>query len=158
MIALLSAVMLILVFPGFNLTFLAPFALIPLIYAIDRKPDLRYSYATGVVFWFGLCYWIQFTLANHGGTGEAGGWALFMLFALAKGVQMAVFGFLAARVLRTRWAVPATAALWTFLEWTHQYTAFTWPSCSGNATIDWPYLPRLAPITGVYGLSFLYWR
>ena len=154
MIALLSAVLLILVFPGFNLTFLAPVALIPLLYALDRKPDLRWTYATGVLFWFGLCYWIQFTLANHAGTGEFGGWALFILFSLAKGIQMAVFGFLAARALRTRWAVPATAALWTFFEWTHQYTGFTW-LLLGNATIDWPYLPRLAPITGVYGLSFL---
>ena len=154
MIALLSAALLILVFPGFNLTFLAPFALIPLLYELDRKPDLRFTYATGVLFWFGLCYWIQFTLANHGGTGEAGGWALFVLFSLAKGIQMAVFGLLAARALRTPWAVPATAALWTFFEWTHQYTGFTW-LILGNAAIDWPYLPRLAPFTGVYGLSFV---
>jgi apolipoprotein N-acyltransferase len=154
LIALLSAVLLVLIFPGFNLTFLAPFALVPLFYALDRKPDLRFAYATGVLFWFGLCYWIQFTLANHAGTGEAGGWALFVLFSLAKGIQMAVFGFLAARVLKTSWAVPATAALWTFFEWTHQYTGFTW-LLLGNATISWPYLPRLAPITGVYGLSFV---
>jgi apolipoprotein N-acyltransferase len=154
LIALLSAVLLVLVFPGFNLTFLAPFALIPLIYALNRKPDLRFAYATGVLFWFGLCYWIQFTLANHAGTGEIGGWALFVLFSLAKGAQMVVFGFLAARVLPTRWAVPATAALWTLLEWTHQYTGFTW-LLLGNATIDWPYLPRLAPFTGVYGMSFM---
>jgi apolipoprotein N-acyltransferase len=154
LIALLSAVLLVLVFPGFSLTFLAPFALIPLLYALDRKPDLRFAYATGVLFWFGLCNWIQFTLANHAGTGEAGGWTLFVLFSLAKGTQMAVFGFLAARALRTRWAVPATAALWTFFEWTHQYTGFAW-LLLGNATIGWPYLPRLGPITGVYGLSFV---
>jgi apolipoprotein N-acyltransferase len=154
LIALLSAVLLVLVFPGFNLTFLAPFALIPLFYSLDRKPDLKYAYATGVLFWFGLCYWIQFTLANHAGTGEFGGWALFVLFSLAKGVQLLVFSWFAARTLRTPWAVPATAALWTFFEWTHQYTGFTW-LLLGNATIDWPYLPRLAPITGVYGISFV---
>jgi apolipoprotein N-acyltransferase len=154
LIALLSAALLILVFPGFNLTFLAPFALVPLLYALDRKPDWRFSYATGVLFWFGLCYWIQFTLANHGDSGEIGGWALFVLFALAKGLQMVVFGFLAARAMRTRWAVPATAALWTFFEWTHQYTGFTW-LLLGNATIDWPYITRIAPIAGVYGISFV---
>ena len=154
MIALLSALLLVLVFPGFNLTFLAPFALIPLFYALDRKPSLKYAYATGVLFWFGLCYWIQFTLANHAGTGEFGGWALFVLFSLAKGFQLLAFGWLAGRALRTPWAVPATAALWTFFEWTHQYTGFTW-LLLGDATIDWPYLPRLAPVTGVYGISFV---
>ncbi len=153
MIALLTAALLLLVFPGFNLTFLAPFALIPLVYQLDRKPGILYSYATGVLYWFGLCYWIQFTLAEHAGTGQALGWALFVLFSLAKGVQMAVFGWLAARTLRTRWAVPATAALWTVVEWTHQYTGFTW-LLLGNAVIDWPYITRLAPVTGVYGISF----
>jgi apolipoprotein N-acyltransferase len=153
LIALLSAVLLVLLFPGANWHFLAPFALIPLFYSLDRKPDWRFAYATGVLFWFGLCYWIQFTLANHAGTGEAGGWALFVLFALAKGIQMAVFGVLASRVMRTRWAVPATAALWTAIEWTHQYTGFAW-LVLGNATIDWPYLPRIASYTGVYGISF----
>jgi apolipoprotein N-acyltransferase len=153
-ISLLTAVLLVLVFPGFNLTFLAPVALVPLFYCLDRRPSVLYAYLTGVLFWFGLCYWIQYTLANHGGTGEAGGWALFVLFALAKGLQMGAFGWLAARVLRTRWAVPGTAALWTFFEWTHQYTGFTW-LLLGNATIDWPYLPRIAPWTGVYGLSFV---
>jgi apolipoprotein N-acyltransferase len=54
----------------------------------------------------------------------------------------------------TRWAVPAIAAVWTILEWTHQYTGFTW-LLLGNAAIDWPIFPRLASWTGVYGLSFL---
>jgi apolipoprotein N-acyltransferase len=154
LIALLSAVLLTLVFPGFNLTFLAPVALIPLFYVLDRKPNIWFAYATGVVYWFALCFWIKDTLANYAGTSEFGAWALFFLFALAKGVQMLVLGWFAARVLRTRWAVPATAALWTFFEWTHQYTGFAW-LVLGNATIDWPYLPRIAPITGVYGISFI---
>ncbi len=154
MIALVSAVLLVLVFPGFNLSFLAPFALIPLFYALDRKPNIGYAYGTGVLFWFGMCYWIQFTLANHGGTGETGGWVLFVMFSLAKGIQMALLGWLAARALRTPLAVPATAALWTFFEWTHQYTGFTW-LLLGNAAIDWPYVTRIAPFTGVYGLSFI---
>jgi apolipoprotein N-acyltransferase len=153
LIALATAALLILIFPGFDFNFLAPFALIPLLYSLDRRPNIKSAYATGVLFWFGLCYWIQFTLAKYGGTGQAGGWALFVLFSLAKGIQMALFGWLAARLLRTRWAVPGAAALWTFFEWTHQYTGFAW-LILGNATIDWPYLPRLAPITGVYGLSF----
>jgi apolipoprotein N-acyltransferase len=153
-----SAVLLILAFPSGNLTFLAPFALIPLLYYLDREPSpwrrIRIGYATGFIYWFGVCYWIQFTLANHGGTGEAGGWALFVLFCLAKAIQTALFTWLAGVVMPTRWAVPSIAALWTIFEWTHQYTGFTW-LLLGNATIDWPILPRLAPWTGVYGLSFL---
>jgi apolipoprotein N-acyltransferase len=158
LIGLLTAVLLILVFPGFNLTFLAPFALIPLLYALCReiRPGRRalIGYVTGIVYWFGLCNWIQFTLANHGGTGVAGGWALFALFCLAKSLQIALFAWLAGFVLQSRLAVPAIAALWTAIEWTHQYTGFTW-LLLGNATIDWPLVTRIAPWTGVYGISFL---
>jgi apolipoprotein N-acyltransferase len=158
LIGLISAVLLILAFPGFNLNFLAPFALIPLLHAISREPrpsrQAGIGYATGFIYWFGICYWIQFTLANHGGTGEALGWALFVLFCLAKAIQTAVFAWTAGRVIHRPWAIPAIAALWTLFEWTHQYTGFTW-LLLGNAAIDWPILPRLAPWTGVYGLSFL---
>jgi apolipoprotein N-acyltransferase len=158
LIGLLTAALLVLVFPGFDLTFLAPFALIPLFFSLDRerRPWRRagVGYATGLIYWFGLCYWIQFTLATHGGTGVAGGWALFALFCLAKAIQMAAFAWLAGFILQSRWAVPAVAALWTAIEWTHQYTGFTW-LLLGNATIDWPLIPRLAPWTGVYGISFL---
>jgi hypothetical protein len=42
------------------------------------------GWSAGVVYWFGVCYWIQFVLAFHGGLGEAAGWAVFLLFALAR--------------------------------------------------------------------------
>ncbi len=154
MIALLSGVLLILIFPGFNLTYLAPIALFPLLWELNRKPQIWKGYAAGFFFWFGVCYWIQFTLVNHGGTGQTLGWFLFILFCMAKAVQLAVFAWLAGMALQTRWSVPVVSALWTLLEWTHQYTGFTW-LLLGNATIDWPILPRLAPWTGVYGISFM---
>ena len=130
-----------------------PFALVPLLWELQRSPRVWPGYATGFLFWFGVCYWIQFTLANHGGTGVALSWMLFVLFCLAKAIQMALFAFLAGKFLKSPWAVPSVAALWTLLEWTHQYTGFAW-LLLGNATIDWPILPRLAPWTGVYGISF----
>ena len=43
------------------------------------------------MFWFGVCYWIQFVLEVHGGMGRWGGWGTFLLFAVLKGLHMAVF-------------------------------------------------------------------
>jgi len=50
---------------------------------------------------------------------------------------------------------PRSAALWTGLERTHGPFGFAWLDL-GNAGIDMPALMRLAPITGVYGLSFVF--
>ena len=59
-------------------------ALTPLLLALarERRPARRFllGWIAGVVYWFGVCYWIQFVLAFHGGLGDAAGWALFLLF------------------------------------------------------------------------------
>ena len=164
--SLLSGVLLILIFPNFNFTWLAPVALTPLLIACARESSWkrRFScgWASGFVYWFGVCYWIQFVLEVHGGMGRWGGWGTFMLFALLKGLHMAMFAALAGPVMRTPWAIPGVAALWTAVEYAHGTIGLAWIGLGfawldlGNAGIDMPLLPRLAPITGVYGLSFVF--
>jgi apolipoprotein N-acyltransferase len=53
------------------------------------------------------------------------------------------------------WSIPACAALWTGIERLHAYTGFAWLDL-GNAAIAMPLPMRLAPITGVYGISFVF--
>src|SRR5690349_19593247 len=64
-LAAVSAVLLILAFPGFEFWFLAWIALIPLFFAVEREKDsLVKSFLTGwtfgVVFFFGTCWWLTF--------------------------------------------------------------------------------------------------
>jgi len=156
-IAILTGVLLVLVYPGWSLQFLAPFAPIPLFYtAIHERTAKRrflWGYATGIVYWFGVCYWIQQTLEQHGGMGTAESWALFMLFCLTKALQMGAFAWLAPFAARRWWAAPALAALWTVFEWTHNYTGFAW-LVLGNTALSWPFVAKLAPVAGVWGISF----
>lgn len=158
-LSLTSAILLILMFPRFNLTWLAPVALTALLMACARESSWRRRFlngwAAGFVFWFGVCYWIQFVLEVHGGMGLWGGWGTFVLFSILKGLHLAVFATLAGFLMPRIWAVPVTAALWTGLERTHGPLGFTWLEL-GNAGIDMPVAMRLAPITGVYGLSFVF--
>lgn len=158
MIALATGILLLLVHPGWNLHFLAPLALLPLFYVAlrEKRASRRFlwGYASGILYWCGACYWIQQTLEQHGGMPVAGSWALFVLFCLAKALQTGVFAWLAPFAARRWWAAPALAALWVSLEWTHNYTGFAW-LVLGNASLDWPVLAKLAPITGVWGISFM---
>jgi len=158
-LAALSAVLLILTFPGMNWNWLAPLALAPLLYAAakEERPWRRFllGEAAGFVYWFGVCYWIQFVLAYHGAMGEAAGWGLFVLFSVAKALHMAVFTWLAGYVMEKPYAIPAVAALWVGIERTHGDLGFAWMAL-GNAGIDMEVPMRLAPWVGVYGLSFVF--
>jgi apolipoprotein N-acyltransferase len=57
--------------------------------------------------------------------------------------------------MRRWWAAPGVAALWVAIEVTHGPLGFAWLTL-GNAGIDMSVLMRLAPFTGVYGLSFVF--
>jgi apolipoprotein N-acyltransferase len=164
-LSLLSGVLLVLIFPNFNFTMLAPVALTPLLIACARENSWKRRFisgwASGFVFWFAVCYWIQFVLEVHGGMGRWGGWGTFVLFALLKGLYTAAFAALVGPVMRTPWAIPGAAALWTAVEYAHGTIGLAWIGLGfawldlGNAAIDMPLIPRLAPITGVWGLSFV---
>lgn len=158
-LSLLSTLLLILIFPRFDWTWLAPIAIAPLLVACERESSWRRRFVNGwiagAVFWGVVCYWIQFVLEVHGGMGFWGGWGTFLLFALYKGLHLSVFAVLAGFLMPKPWAIPAIAALWTGIERTHGPLAFAWLDL-GNAGIGMPAPMRLAPILGVYGLSFVF--
>ncbi len=162
-LSLLSAAILILVFPRFDLAWLAPIALTPMLIACAREQSWKRRFlngwAAGFVFWFGVCYWIQFVLQDHGGLGVPLSWVSFLLFAILKGLHLALFATAAGLAIRKSWALPAVAALWTGIERTHGTFGFAWLDL-GNAGIDMPMVmpivTRVAPFVGVYGLSFLF--
>jgi apolipoprotein N-acyltransferase len=157
--ALLTAVLLILSFPRFNLVWLAPVALTPLLVALAREPRparrFLLGYLAGVAYWFGVCYWIESVLAFYGGLNQFMAWLAFLLFCLAKAVHMGVFAWLAGILIRRWWAAPAVATLWVAIEATHGFLGFAWLAL-GNAGINMGLPMRLAPYTSVYGLSFVF--
>ena len=153
-VAFLSSAFLVAIHAGFP--YAAPLALLPLLWTLQKAHAFRTGWITGILQWAGLCYWIQGTLARHGGLDPWLAWLALILFSLAKGLHTAAFAWLAKPLLKhARWGPPAIAALWTGLERTHGDFGFAWLTL-GNAGIDSAYLARLAPFTGVYGLSFLF--
>jgi len=163
-LALLSAILLVLcypnlIFPNFGLPWLAPVALVPLLLALAWEPRPLWRFLlgefTGIVYWIFICYWIQFVLEVHGGMGYWGSRGTFALFCVLKALHLALFSLGAAVLLRTPYAIPAVAALWTGIERTHGTFGFAWLTL-GNAAIDMPLPLRVAPFVGVYGISFVF--
>ncbi len=164
-LAILSAVLLALVFPGTvqgnGWWPLAAIALAPLLIGANRekRPAWRFltGWLAGALFWGLVCSWIQFVLAVHSGMGPYLSWVAFVLFALYKGLHFGAFAWLSGYLMhRPRaWTPFAVAALFTGLERTHGTFGFAWLTL-GNAAIDLPSIARLAPVLGVYGITFLF--
>lgn len=158
-LAIASALLLVLLFPPFGFAILAPVALTPLLVACARDPSWKrrafFGWVAGFIFWTAVCPWIEFVMEVHGGMGAWGGWGTFLLFGLYKGLPLATFAALAGFFAQRWWAIPAWAALWTGIERLHAYTGFAWLDL-GNAAIAMPLPMRLAPVTGVYGISFVF--
>ncbi len=158
-LALSTAVLLVLLFPPFGFVWFAPLALSPLLVACARDKSRRSRFvlgcAAGFIYWFGLCHWIQWTIGHHAGMSGGVAWFCFTLLCLVKSLQLGVFAALAGAVIHRWYAVPAIAAMWVTTEWTHSWTGFEWLNL-GNAASDMSLLLRLAPVTGVWGISFCF--
>lgn len=158
-LSLATAALLVLAFPGFDFAPLAAVALTPLLVACERErsPWRRFvlGEVAGIAYWFGTCYWIQYVLETYGGMGKGGSWGAFGLFCIAKALHMAAFALAAGPLMRRWWAIPSVAALWVAIERTHGPLGFAWQAL-GNAGIGMGVPLRLAPYTGVYGLSFVF--
>jgi apolipoprotein N-acyltransferase len=158
-LALATSAMLVLAFPRFGIAWLAAVAIAPLVVAAAREKRGRFrfllGYVAGIAYWFGVCYWIQFVLQTYGGLGVTKSWAAFSLFCLVKALHMGAFAWLAGFPVGKVYAIPAVAAIWVAIERTHAPLGFAWLAL-GNAGINMSVPMRLAPYTGVYGISFVF--
>ncbi len=119
----LSAVLLILSFPDFNLWPLAWCALAPLLLVLainkGRWRPFFLGWVFGTVFFYGSCYWLTYSMIH---TGSVSPWIAFPLLlpgAVLLGIFPGVFGLFMARCIR-KWGASAlfVAPLgWSALEW-----------------------------------------
>src|SRR6187399_1452606 len=72
LLAVLAAALLILAFPEFEYWFLAWFALVPLMLAVEReKASVAKSFVLGwvfgTIFFFGTCWWLTYAPIHYAG-------------------------------------------------------------------------------------------
>ncbi|MGH9657578.1 MAG: apolipoprotein N-acyltransferase, partial [Bryobacteraceae bacterium] len=159
LLALLSAALLILSFPRFDFYPLIAVALGPLLIALgrERRAGRRFllGWLTGAACLAGVTDWIRFVVTVHGGLGELGGGAVFVLYCAAKGLYFGLFGLLAGPLMGRAWSIPAVAAAWVAVDFTAGSVGYLWITI-GNAGANMSIPMRLAPYAGVHGLSFIF--
>ena len=141
-------------------------ALVPLLVALLSAPHAaRYlrraaltGYLCGVLWYILNCYWIYQTMLLYGHIPPLGSAGIVVLYSAILGLYFGIFGLLIASFRRRFGLIPALALappLWAALELAaSRITSVPWDQL-GYSQVDNLWLTRLAPWTGVYGISFV---
>ena len=161
LLSLLSAVLLILSFPKYNLEPFAWFALVPLFYSLEGKNLLQgftLGFITGFISFVGILYWIVVAMHTYGNIPTIPSVLILLLLVGFLSLFYGTFTFLC-RFLQMRLgtcAVMFTPFLWASLEYLRSFllTGFPWAYLGHSQYLNLPFI-QMADVTGVYGLSFV---
>jgi len=160
-LAVLSALLLILSFPDFNLWPLAWVGLVPLLVAIARAARARQAFVlgwlAGALFFYGSCWWLTHSMIHYGGLPRPLAYALLVPVVLIVGLFPATFASLLAQ-LCARWGVYALLAappLWAASEWARLGATGQLWNAIGYSQAFHPALIQPATWGGVYAVGFL---
>ena len=158
---MLSAFLLILSFPDFNLWPLAWVGLVPLLAAAARVPRPRQAFVLGwtwgAIFFYGSCWWLTHSMIHYGGLPRPLAFALLVPIVIIVGLFPATFAFALARLL-ARWGVYALVAapfLWAASEWARLGATGQLWNAIGYSQAFHPALIQTATWGGVYSVGFL---
>jgi len=145
------------------------FGLVPLLWAVlcpatveSPRPFRRaflLAYLCGVLWYMGNCYWVRDTMLRYGDMPTGAPTLLLIAFSLVLGLYFGLFG-LGLMLVRqatgnARLALGAAPFLWVALELAAaRITSVPWDQL-GYSQVDNGIVNRLAPWTGVYGITFL---
>jgi apolipoprotein N-acyltransferase len=161
LLAVLSAFLLVLSFPDFNLWPLAWVGLVPLLVAAARVERTRQAFVlgwlAGALFFYGSCWWLTHSMIHYGGLPRPLAYALLVPVVVIVGLFPAIFAFALAR-LCARWGVFALVAappLWAASEWARLAATGQLWNAVGYSQAFHPALIQPAAWGGVYAIGFL---
>ncbi len=160
-LAVLSALLLVVSFPDFNVWPLAWIALAPLFVAVARQPHTGRSFLlgwlTGTLYFYGSCYWLTYAPIRYGGIPAPVAYFLLLPVTLIVGLFPALCCAALARVIR-QWGARALFVApfaWTACEWARfGATGQLW-NAVGYSQAYQPFLIQAAHWGGVYAVGFL---
>lgn len=160
-LAVLSAILLIAAFPGFEFWFCAWFALIPLFFAVNREKNSPLAsfiigWIFGTVFFFGTCWWLTFAPITYAKFPAALAYFLLFCATLIVGLFPAVFCFLFSIVLKKlgTYAIFSAPFIWTATEFLRFWTTGNnWNAVAYSQAFNGD-LIQSAKFGGIYLLGF----
>ncbi|MBI3326717.1 MAG: apolipoprotein N-acyltransferase, partial [Nitrospinae bacterium] len=160
-LAILSGLLLVLIFPWYDVEWLAWVAFVPLLLAtrdLRAYTALGWGWLGGFVGYAGILRWIPHTMITYGGVPEPVSYGILLLLVAYVGLYVGVFtagwAWSVRRWPRGVWLF--APALWVALEWVraHALSGFPWASLGYSQYLNRP-LIQIAELTSVYGVSFV---
>jgi apolipoprotein N-acyltransferase len=160
-LAVLSAALLVLSFPDFELWPLAWVALAPLFLAVARRPErgraFLLGWISGTLFFYGSCYWLTHAMIRYGGIPGGVAYLLIIPPTVIAGLFPAICSMALARVV-ARWGARAlflAPLRWVTLELARLGLIGQLWNAVGYSQAYVPPLIQSARFGGVYMVGFL---
>ena len=159
-LALFSALLLILAFPNFEVWPLAWTALVPILLVASSKhswPAFFAGWIFGIVFFYCTCYWLTYSMINFGGFPTPVAYAALLPGAFVIGIFPAFFTYALAKAVRAWSSIALFLApiMWVAFEWSRlQCTGQLW-NAIGYSQAYHPPMIGAARFGGVYAVGFL---
>ncbi len=182
LLAIFAAVLLILAFPDFEFWFLAWFALVPLMWAIERETTLQkparskgiiqavespvarsfvLGWIFGTIFFFGTCWWLTYAPIHYAGFPPVLAYLLLFCVTAITGLFPAIFAAILSVLLRRfgSGAFLASPFVWVFSEFLRYWvTGNDWNAIAYSqafASLPSGVISSMAKFGGVALSSFL---
>jgi apolipoprotein N-acyltransferase len=156
----LSGLLLIPIFPWYDVEWLAWIAFVPLLTAtrgVRLRTAFMWGWISGCVGYLGILRWIPHTMINYGGVPTPVSYGILVLLVAYVGMYVGVFtaGWTWSARHWPRAAVLLVPALWVALEWIRAQAAsgFPWASLGYSQYLNRA-LIQVADLASVYGVSF----
>jgi apolipoprotein N-acyltransferase len=150
-----------LIFPPFNLGWLAWVTLIPLQISLQGLPPRRalwYGWLAGTIAFAGTVTWVITAMHQFGQVPIVVSALLMLLLAIYLGLYMGLYawGYATFQQNHPNLLWLGAPALWVTLEFgrTYAFSGFPW-ALLGYSQYQWLPVIQFADVTGVYGVSFL---
>ena len=160
-LAMLSAIILILAFPGFEFWFLSWFALVPLFFAVSKEKisfsaSFILGWVFGIIFFFGTCWWLTYAPITYAKFPAPLAYFLLLCATLIVGFFSAVFTGLFSILLKQfgNYAIFSAPFIWTAIEFLRFWTTGNnWNEIAYSQAFNND-LIQTAQFGGIYLLGF----
>lgn len=158
-LATLSGLMLTASFPPGDAGWMAWFALLPLLFSLNRTPPsgaFRLGFVAGMAHYLTLVYWVIVAMSHYGGLNLVISTSVMVLLCLYLSLYPAFFSYLCVLFEAKRFFAFQMAAVWVLLEYLRGKLLTGFPWCLlGYTQYSFTDLIQVADLVGVYGLSFV---
>ncbi len=159
----LSALLLTVAFPPYDMEVLAWIAIVPLFYLIMYTTTYRavflWGWFSGILFYLFTIYWVTIAMHTYGGMPEWLSLLVLLLLSTYLGLYTGIFGLIISyicKIFKPPYLILFAPSLWVTLEYirAHILTGFPWASMGYSQYRILPFI-QISDITGYLGVSFL---